>query len=108
MSLLIKDMEMPTVGRILIIFPSGRTLEVSADNTQNIFREAKAVPVPSHGRLIDADALTVEMIAEQLGGYTGRSWRVVTQIIEDAPTIIEAEPAAERRRMARKEPGERR
>ena len=32
-------------GRILIVFPSGRVLEVSADATQEIFRETKAVPV---------------------------------------------------------------
>lgn len=57
MSVLINGMKMPTVGRILIIFPSGRTLEVSADNTQNILGEAQAIPVPPHGNLADVDAL---------------------------------------------------
>ena len=45
MSILIEGMEMPIGGRILIVFPSGRVLEVSADATQEIFRETKAVPV---------------------------------------------------------------
>lgn len=61
MGVYIKGLNMPTVGRILITLPSGRTLEVSADNTQNILGEAKAVPVPPHGRVIDADALVEDL-----------------------------------------------
>ena len=53
MSILIKGVEMPMGGRILIVFPSGRVLEVSADATQDIFRETQAIPVPPHGRLIE-------------------------------------------------------
>lgn len=48
MGLYIPNMQMPTGGRILIVFPSGRVLEVSADETQDIFREAQAFPVPPH------------------------------------------------------------
>ena len=44
---------MPMGGRILIVFPSGRVLEVSADVTQDIFRETQAIPVPPHGKLIE-------------------------------------------------------
>ena len=56
MGVYIDGMEMPMGGRILIVFPSGRVLEVSADATQDIFRETQAVPVPPHGDLIDRDA----------------------------------------------------
>ena len=56
MGLYIPNMQMPTGGRILIVFPSGRVLEVSADQTQDIFREEQAFPVPPHGDLIDRDA----------------------------------------------------
>lgn len=55
MGLYIPNMQMPTGGRILIVFPSGRVLEVSADETQDIFREAKAFPVPPHGDLISRE-----------------------------------------------------
>lgn len=55
MGLYIPNMQMPTGGRILIVFPSGRVLEVSADETQDIFRETQAFPVPPHGDLISRE-----------------------------------------------------
>ena len=61
MSILIEGMEIPMDGRILIVFPSGRVLEVSADATQDIFRETQAVHVPPHGRLGDLDALVHDL-----------------------------------------------
>lgn len=93
MGVYIKGLNMPTVGRILITLPSGRTLEVSADNTQNILGEAKAVPVPPHGRVIDADALHYSRIRivhndGTVGGYHAV---VMSAEIKDAPTIIPAE-----------------
>ena len=80
------NMEMPTVGRILITFPSGRTLEVSADNTQNILGEAKAVPVPPHGDLIERDQF-IEFIKTHWDSYD--QWFV--EQLEARPTIIPAE-----------------
>ena len=98
MSLIIKDMKMPTVGRILITFPSGRTLEVSADNTQNILGEAKAVPVPPHGRLGDLDRLErmfADIDSAPYSCFDGEepfySAADAAQIIRLAPTIIPAE-----------------
>lgn len=51
MSLLIKGMEMPNKknGAVLIIYPDGRCAFEDGS-------EYAAVPVPPHGRLIDADA----------------------------------------------------
>ncbi len=113
MSVLIKGMKMPTSGRILIVFPSGRALEVSADATQKIFRETKAVPVPPHGRLIDAGAFIAEQRhlycenCERRKGMKNGKAKFVYDIgdapcracgygdvlddLEDAPTVIEAE-----------------
>ena len=56
MSILIKGMEMPTeqYGKMVItLYPNGHVAEYIGD----IGRVWEAVPVPSHGRLIDADAL---------------------------------------------------
>lgn len=96
MGIYIKGMEMPTGGRILIIFPSGRVLEVSADATQDIFRETQAFPVPPHGRLGDLDELYKEAFkrSETKDGYYDCLDPVIScYTIEDAPTIIPAEPA---------------
>ena len=93
MDILIRDMEMPPVGRILIVLPSGRTLEVSADETQNIFREAQAVPVPPHGRCIDANKIGLtdfEIILCQKGNPYKNALEMLFEKIENAPTIIPA------------------
>ena len=94
MSIYIQDMKIPTAGRILIIFPSGRTLEVSADSTQNIFGEAQAVPVPPHGRLIDADALELDaqkrmLLCAKNNNQFQKPYEVM-RAIALAPTIIPA------------------
>lgn len=92
MSILIKGMKMPISGRILIVFPSGRVLEVSADATQDIFRETKAVPVLPHGKLIDVDTLEVNdgWLDNQDGTQTHIQFVYANDII-NASTIIEAE-----------------
>ena len=54
MSILIKGMEMPKkkTGAVLIIYPDGRC---AFENSE----EYKAIPLPPHGRLIDADAIGI-------------------------------------------------
>lgn len=88
---LIKDIEMPTSGRILIVFPSGRVLEVSADATQEIFRETQAIPVPPHEDLIERKAiyLTDFEIVMCEGDYKD-GMRMLLEKVESAPTIISA------------------
>ena len=97
MGVYIEGMEMPTSGRILIVFPSGRALEVSADATQEIFRETKAVPVPPHGRLIDADALLNLLNSCMFPSdmVTTRAVSMGINWIKEAPTVIEAEDGEE-------------
>lgn len=75
MGLYIKGMEMPKEGchHMICIYADGT---VSTGG-----RVYKAVPVPPHGRLIDADALTFE------DDYYG--WRD-KKVVNAAPTIIPA------------------
>ena len=56
MSILINGMEMPTGNNAvsIIIFPNGK---VSLAHDHRFAEYAEAVPVPPHGRLIDANAL---------------------------------------------------
>ena len=60
MGVYIKGMEMPNKknGAVLIIYPDGRCVFENGE-------EYKAVPVPPHGRLIDADAFAAEMKKRQ-------------------------------------------
>ena len=87
-SILIKDMEIPCEEAEPL------RIELYADGTvlvikeQDDFYEFKAVPVPPHGRLIDADALRywVDDSAMIAFDYVTRSQ------INATPTIIPAEP----------------
>ena len=114
MSVLIKGMEMPEEGRL--------TLQISADgavyvvNSCSITAETyttDAVPVPPHGRLIDADALIADLKRQckevfridavspddfwitRNQAYNERLWTTWCESLYDyintAPAIIEAE-----------------
>ena len=103
MSILIKGMTMPT--RCLACPCSGTDCtddgnEVwvcEASKLRQLTTEDKIerrpewcplVPVPPHGRLIDADALRKQMAERR--NYVGRLSDPLC-LIEDAPTVIEAE-----------------
>jgi hypothetical protein len=95
MSILIKNVELPTDHPLWIVVHSDGTVEaneVSASRPVGwqTLRNA-AVPVPPHGRLIDADALDADLEWQDM--HTGE-WDAVgfsIKEIENAPTIIEAE-----------------
>ena len=59
MGIYIKGLEMPTKNECLIltIYPDGQCFEHVYNGSFGAREERKAVPVPPHGRLIDADAL---------------------------------------------------
>ena len=67
MGVYIKNMEMPNKknGAVLIIYPDGKCAFEDGKTYQ-------AVPVPPHGRLIDADALEKD-IDKYIGGEESRS-----------------------------------
>ena len=78
MSVLIKGMTMPKGNEIITIFPDG----TAQKSLRGEF--GTAVPVPPHGRLIDADA-PIRLEIKIDGGMN----MCVTDIY--APTVIEAE-----------------
>ena len=102
MGVYIKGMEMPTDDmKNIMILADGRVFQFSGYGNPKPL--GTAVPVPPHGRLIDADAL-VSKIQKALDAQ-GDSWlkspvrmaeraRCVADFrqIKNAPTIIPAEP----------------
>lgn len=95
MSILIKGMEMPKGAdeHRLIIRANGQVII----DKKTYWEEAKAIPVPKHGRLIDADALTFSRIriAYEDGFIGGYNAVVMSCAIKDAPTIIPASEEGE-------------
>lgn len=102
MSILIKGMEMPEAGEHVLL------LHVYHDGTASIIgahrhyknEPFEIVPVPPHGRLIDADAVTDAAMEDILGwedaGCDRSDYRAfLDNYIEDAPTIIPAERGSE-------------
>ena len=90
MSVLI-NMEMPEKQTILTIFPNGYVAIYDAKDS--FIGETKAIPVPPHGRLVDADAL-VQLFKEKAaerGGIGGIMVALAAACIDAAPTIIAAE-----------------
>lgn len=99
MSVYIKGMEMPKEGDLIVIRPDGKAYYVSA-NPQNAY-EGEAVPVPPHGRLIDADALLESEQGYTIPNYNSDGYvadleGAYTEVqIENAPTIIPADKEGE-------------
>ena len=97
MSILIKDMEMPREKKTtLTIFSDGRVYENHGERLWGHGEDCipwKAVPVPPHGRLIDADALIKELAIDDLDDHNGATllMAVFLEVLKAAPTIIPAE-----------------
>ena len=99
MSVYIKGMEMPKVaGRleaVIQIHKDGSAIiAVSpAEDEIGYWKEYPLLPVPDHGRLIDADALMAKdrQIYRSDGAAIGIKRYIELYEIDDAPTIIEAE-----------------
>lgn len=100
MSILIKGMEMPKVPTRFIIFADGRV----EDEDDSAYKYS-ALPVPQHGRLIDADALSKRIKDEgrhQAKCHADRYSPVVLAYadccwkVESAPTIIPASEEGEK------------
>jgi hypothetical protein len=105
MGVYLPNVDMPKGDKVLTvqICPDGSIWQQYRGTVPN----AKAVPVPPHGRLIDADALMHEFekaqrTMEQHGQEYSCSfmsssqelsteWYCVEDMLENAPTVIEAE-----------------
>jgi hypothetical protein len=106
MGIYLPNMEMPTEGYIDVRIKCNGTASFAIANNP-CFKAVEAVPVPPHGRLIDADALMHEFDkAQQTMQQHGREyscsfmsssqelsteWYCVEDMVENAPTIIPAE-----------------
>ena len=89
----IKGMEMPKRGHTvtITIVGSGETYVEYYDCKPHVEEtiEYKAIPVPPHGRLIDASALTYLMGMDE--HFSPLEAMYLMELIADAPTIIESE-----------------
>lgn len=103
MSVLIEGMEMPKKGSwvTLRVFPDGQCVLHSwcgYDEIKFEFMEhLTAVPVPPHGRLIDADEMFDEFVAEGQRSKRyklGEKWELngeeIRSVISRLPTVIPA------------------
>lgn len=92
MSIYIKGVEMPAEGVFCIdIFPDGRV----AGHYDCTIKRAKALPVPAHGRLIDADALEIDaqkrmLLCNKNNNQFQKPYEIM-RAIALAPTIFPAE-----------------
>jgi len=89
MDILIKGMGLPVDRpRVVLIYPNGE-VKVSVRFDVGFRTVAKAIEVPPHGRLIDADALKKHMtdllrhdyVFDEVGCFG---------LVKDAPTLLEA------------------
>ena len=103
MGIYLPNMEMPRNGQMLVIFPDG-TSYVCFNGMRERLTQTTAIPVPPHGRLIDADALIDDMAnmipwaiesPEEIAMVDGLS--AGYEAVKAAPTIIPAEPSEEQR-----------
>ena len=94
MDILIKNMEMPKERKMFMIEPDGSVWIQIAD-TSYFCTGSKAVALPSHGRLIDADALIKKTRMWSL--VRGDEYfelrvnnEIVKELLDAVPTIVEA------------------
>lgn len=100
MGVYIENMEMPGMGfREIRIHPNGTATECLEGYEVNV---GKAVPVPPHGRLIDANELhsalrkrAKEFSNSEYGEGVKCGLADAREYIKIAPTIIPADPAEE-------------
>ena len=105
MGVYIEGMEMPKDGFVEIIIKAdgtvqqtGQTLRLAGDYFYTAYVGErppmyKAVPVPPHGRLIDADALIRELEITEEDDHNGATllMAVFLEVLKSAPTVIDAE-----------------
>ena len=98
MSILIEGMELPKEGyKVIYVHSNGSVYQPS--NAENIWHKiASAVPVPPHGRLIDADALHSvlrlrgkEFSDSEYGDGVKCGLADARECIKIAPTIVPAQ-----------------
>ena len=96
--LLIRGMDMPIDGFITVTITSDGRVVGNSKRERDKFEYLKnediaiAVPVPPHGRSIDAEALKVSLVfAEKTAKWAAPALRAVLMVIDEMPTIIPPE-----------------
>ena len=92
MAILIEGMEMPPPGtfNIIYIYGDGQVHMPSWGKGMTPINGVKAIPIPPHGRLIDADALgSFPYNMDFCDGGEADEW------IQNAPTVIPASEEGE-------------
>ena len=91
MGIYIPGMEMPTNADMaptaVWVYPNGSVVVFKGNGNMRQYTEA--VPVPPHGRLIDADAIRADIDKERPGRSYEDAWALT--VLDNAPTILEAE-----------------
>ena len=88
MSVLIKGMDMPKEGGVVVIYKEDNSFYTTKAGEG---RRYPLIHVSPHGRLINADALKVKFTKTDANGINLELDRYALKCIETAPTIIEAE-----------------
>lgn len=107
MSILIKGMEMPQNGELIVVRPDGSAERYARNDIAFLgfpIESKRTIHVPPHGRLIDADAIGIAEHEERFVKRADRGeWmdEYIVGIVDglheagrrvfNAPTIIEAE-----------------
>lgn len=95
----IPGMEMPRKGQMLVIFPDGASY-VCFNGMRERMAQTTAVPVPDHGRLIDAkwvrDAIIPKWVENADDSFMyKRGMEDAYEVVRNAPTIIPADKEGE-------------
>jgi len=88
MDILIKNMELPPVGKQICLWVMHNGTVWHEEARDMIPTKMEAIPVPEHGRLIDAN-VAYDKIAEQEGGYY-LDMDAVDLGLQETPTVLEA------------------
>lgn len=94
MGIYLPNMEMPKNGEMLVIFPDG-TSYVCFNGMRERLAQTEAVPVPPHGRLVDAryirDAIIQKWMDKAGDSHMYKcGMEDAYEVIKNAPTIIPA------------------
>ena len=89
--IVIKGMALPKQGmKRLILLPDGEVREICGDEAV-MATDARAIELPPHGRLIDAETLKGILSRVPSKGIRNYFFAEVGQFIDEAPTVVEGE-----------------
>lgn len=94
MSIYIKGLDLPEFPIVVIVQPDGQVESIQFFELRTKKVVGKAMPVPEHGRLIEAGAIKNGIANCIYDDAFARGWNAamkrILEAVEDAPTIIPA------------------